>query len=223
MPVPLLAWLAGCALASAPEPALPPVDAGPPCIACRVQPIDPASGFSTQQWTALRKGGSVVGMPERSASTEDLSAHSIASSLVARPPSEVWAVLTDFERWPQFMPLINHTQVEKRDGAKLWVQQKFSVWFYPMRHTTVYTLEPDEGRVAWQLDPDAPHDLAASEGHWELTPVDGGQATLITYDAKIKAGRAVPDWLERKLRERSLNQMLDGLRGEVLKRYPGAS
>ena len=39
------------------------------------------------------------------------------ASLVHRPPREVWAVLTDFERWPEFMPLVNETHVERREGA----------------------------------------------------------------------------------------------------------
>jgi ribosome-associated toxin RatA of RatAB toxin-antitoxin module len=218
MPLPV-AWLA-CALASVqPAASLPPVGAAP-CIACRGPVTDPSSAFSPQDWSALQGGGVLHSTSQRSESRDDLSASSTAASLVPRPPSEVWAVLTDFERWPEFMPLLRETRVERRQGAKLWVAQKFRVLLYPMRHTTVYQLEPNAGRLDWRLDLEEPHDIAASEGHWELVAVDGGRATLVRYEAKMSAGRAVPEFLERMLRERSLAQMLDGLRSEVLRRHP---
>jgi coenzyme Q-binding protein COQ10 len=220
MPAPLLVWLAACSFASAADRDLPPVSAAP-CIACRAPAPDLRSAFSPQDWETLEEGGVLRATPQRSESAEAASASSTASSLVHRPPRDVWAVLTDFERWPEFMPLLRETRVERREGAKLWVAQRFSVLFYPMRHTTVYELEPSGGRLAWRLDPSEPHDLAASEGHWELVAVDGGQATLVRYEAKIAAGRAVPEFLERMLRERALGQMLDGLRSEVLRRFPG--
>jgi ribosome-associated toxin RatA of RatAB toxin-antitoxin module len=219
MSAPLLVWLAACTLASAAERDLPPVGAAP-CIACRAAAPDPKSAFSPRDWAALEEGDVLRATPKRSESADDRAASSSAASLVRRPPREVWAVLTDFERWPEFMPLLRETHVERREGAKLWVAQKFRVLFYPMRHTTVYQLEPGDGRLAWRLDPDAPHDLAASEGHWQLIAVDGGRATLVRYEATISAGRAVPEFLERMLRERSLGQLLDGLRGEVLRRFP---
>lgn len=220
MPSPWLAWLAACAVASAGEPNLPPVGAAAPCIACRGPVTDPRAGFSAQDWEALEEGSVWHATAARDRSAEDLSAETAAASLVQRAPRDVWAVLTDFEHWPEFMPLLDSTHVEKREGAQLWVEQKFSVLLYPMRHTTVYELEPNDGRLAWRLDLRAPHDIAASEGHWDLLSVDGGKATLVRYAAKMSSGRAVPEFVERMLRERSLRQMLEGLRGEVLRRYP---
>jgi hypothetical protein len=219
MPSPLFVWLASCALASAGEPNLPPVGAAP-CIACRAPESDPRASFSVEDWAALEEGGVWHAPGETTRSADDLSADTIAASLVRRPPREVWAVLTDFERWPEFMPLLRATHVERREGPRLWVEQRFRVLLYPMRHTTVYQLEPSDGRLAWQLDLDSPHDIAASEGHWELVSVDGGRATLVRYQARMSSGRAVPAFVERMLRERSLAQMLEGLRSEVLRRYP---
>ena len=36
----------------------------------------------------------------------------------------------------------------------------------------------------------------------------------------MSAGRAVPEFVERMLRERSLEQLISSLRGEVVRRYP---
>ncbi|MFI5314449.1 MAG: SRPBCC family protein [Myxococcota bacterium] len=219
MPAPLLAWAAACAFASAAEPNLPPVGAAP-CIACRAPAADPRSAFSAQDWAALEDGNVWRAPSPRSKPEDDGSASSTAASLVRRPPSEVWAVLTDFERWPEFMPLLHETHVERREGSKLWVAQRFSLFFYPMRHTTVYQLEPGAGRLAWRLDAESPHDIEGSEGHWALIAVDGGRATLVRYEATLRPGRTVPAFLERMLRDRTLDQMLAGLRSEVLRRFP---
>ncbi|HTO69410.1 MAG TPA: SRPBCC family protein [Myxococcota bacterium] len=217
MPSPLAAWLAACLAAAAPARPLPPVSSASPCVACRGPELDPRAAFSAADWAALEGGGVWRAEP---AAADAGAVHSLAASLVARPPSEVWSVLTDFERWPQFMPLLRETRVERREGDELWVAQKYRIWLYPLQHRTVYTLAADEGRLDWRLDTSTPHDIAASAGHWELVPVDGGRATLLRYDATMTAGRGVPAFLERMLRERSLAQMLDGLRREVLRRFP---
>jgi carbon monoxide dehydrogenase subunit G len=225
MVTPLAAWLAACLAAAAPARPLPadlplPAVGAAPCIACRAPEVDPHTAFTEADWAALEHGAVLREEPPALRPAGDLSASSSAESLVERTPQEVWSVLTDFERWPEFMPLVHETRVERREGPSLWVAQKYRVWLYPMQHTTVYKLAPDEGRLEWQLDPSAPHDIAASAGHWELLAVNGGRATLLRYQATVNAGRAVPAFLERMLRDRALQQMLDGLRREVLRRFP---
>jgi coenzyme Q-binding protein COQ10 len=221
MLAPVLVWVAACGIALAPEPATPPVGTAPPCIACRAPAPDPKALFSEADWATLESGAVLRQDLGRDSSGPSPVAGQGAASLVPRPPREVWAVLTDFERWPEFMPLVNKTRVERREGwSRLWVAQNYSVLWYPLRHTTVYELEPGDGRLSWHLDPQEPHDIASSEGSWQLVAVDDGHATVVRYQSHISAGRAVPEFLERRLRERSLVQMLAGLRDAVLHRYP---
>ena len=132
----------------------------------------------------------------------------------------MWSVLTDFERWPDFMPLIDGTRVERRLGAKAWVEQHYSVMLVPLSHTTIYDLAPRDGRLSWSLDEDAHHDIASSRGAWTLVPIADGRETLVRYDARMSAGRVVPEFVQQMLRERSLDELLAGLRTEVLHRYP---
>ena len=219
MLAPVLLWVAACALALAPEPATPPVGSAP-CIACRAPVPDPKALFSSADWTTLESGAVLhqdLGRDESGASPV---AGQGGASLVHRPPREVWAVLTDFEHWPEFMPLVNETHVERREGATLWVAQHYSVMWYPLRHTTVYELDPADGRLSWHLDLEQPHDIASSEGAWQLVAVDQGRATVVRYQSRIGAGRSVPEFLERRLRERSVIQMMSALRDAVERRYP---
>jgi len=218
MLAPVLLWVAACGIALEPEPATPAVDAAP-CIACRAP--DAKTLFSAADWTLLESGSVVRQDLGRAASETNLAAGQGGASLVHRPPREVWAVLTDFERWPEFMPLVDKTHVERREGGnKLWVAQNYSVMWYPMRHTTVYELDPVDGRLSWHLDLEQPHDIASSEGTWQLVAVDEGRATVVRYQSRISAGRAVPEFIERRLRERSVIQMMSALRDAVQRRYP---
>jgi coenzyme Q-binding protein COQ10 len=220
MLAPVLLWVAACGVALAPEPATPPVSSAPPCIACRAPVLDAKALFSDTDWASLESGAVLHEDLGRDASGPSPVAGQGGASLVPRPPREVWAVLTDFERWPEFMPLVNETRVERRAGATFWVAQHFSVMWYPLRHTTVYELDPADGRLSWHLDLDEPHDIASSEGSWQLVAVDDGRATVVRYQSRIGAGRAVPEFLEHRLRERSLTQMLSALRDAVQRRYP---
>jgi carbon monoxide dehydrogenase subunit G len=216
--------LAACSVALA-EPDAPPSEATPPvgaapCIACLAPVAEPAALYSIEDWTALQEGAVLRQPVVLDAEPNDASGATRAESLIRRPPANVWTVLIDFERWPEFMPLIDATRVGQRVGAKLWVEQRFSIMLMPFGHTTIYELEPRDGRLAWSLDEAAPHDIAGSRGAWELVPLGAGNETLVRYDARISAGRAVPEFVERMLRDRSLEQMLAGLRAEVMRRYP---
>lgn len=216
--------LAACSVALAapdapPAEATPPVGAAP-CIACRAPVAEPAALFSVEDWTALQEGAVLRQPVALEDEPNDASGATRAESLIGRPPANVWTVLTDFERWPEFMPLIDGTRIGRRAGAKLWVEQRYSIMLMPFGHTTIYELDPRDGRLLWNLDEAAPHDIAGSRGAWALVPIGGGQQTLVRYDARMSAGRAVPEFVERMLRDRSLEQMLAGLRAEVLRRFP---
>jgi len=217
MASPLL-WLAACALAAAAPEATPPVSAAP-CIACRAPAVELHDAFSETEWVAL-EDGEVLRDDSAARSEADLAGGARAESLIARSPAQVWSVLTDFERWPDFMPLVEKTQVARREGPRLWVAQQFSILFVSMGHTTIYDLDTRDGRLSWHLDDALPHDIASSQGSWQLLAVDGGHETLVRYAAEMRAGRGVPDFVESWLRERSLEKLLTSLRGEVLRRYP---
>ena len=213
----LLLALGSTALAA--DDATPPVGAAP-CVACRAPAVDPAELYTPEEWVALRDGDVLRKDGARQSTRDDLEGATRAASLIPRPPAQVWAVLTDFERWPEFMPLIDETRVGQRDGPQLRVEQRYKILFVSLAHTTIYDLAPGEGRLSWRLDEEAPHDIAASRGEWELVPIASGRETLVRYDAKMSAGRAVPEFVERMLRGRSLSQLLAGLRTEVARRYP---
>ncbi|MCP4004094.1 MAG: hypothetical protein GY725_07860 [bacterium] len=183
------------------------------CIACRATTPEPRTLFSPGDWQALADG-EIVRESDVSSDTEALSR---AAGVIPQPPAAVWASLTDFESWPRFMPHITSTEITQRNGDRMWVHQEFKVWMVGMQHTTIYELTPTTGRLGWKLDLDREHDIAASEGHWQLVPLDEGRKTLVRYSAKMDSGRSVPGFVEDLLLKRSLSNLITSLRDEVMR------
>ncbi len=190
-----------------------------PCIACAL-PVERLENLvSSHELEQLRDGQILVVEEERDGGEGSAKGRTRASALVGRPPDAVWSTLTDFESWPGFMPLIDATEIARREGDQVWVRQRFSVMFVDLRHTSIYTLAPRAGEIRWALDKDEPADIASSEGTWRLLPVDGGTATLVLYRASMSSGRAVPGFVQDMLMRRSLRALLGNLRTEVERRH----
>ena len=190
------------------------------CIACERSLPNPRALYSPSDWQALERGSILLAKEDELSTRGSEAAHdSSASGLIRHAPQQVWAVLTDFEAWPKFMPHITRTRVTRKDGSRTWVRQNYRVVFFGMQHTTVYTLEPRFGELSWSLDLTEKHDIKSSEGHWQLIPANKGNETLIRYAAEMDAGRSVPDSIEGMLKRRSLAKLIANLRREVNRRY----
>ncbi len=210
----VLALLAFVPPALRAEPRVPPVGA-PGCVGCLGNVAEVRELYSPDEWEKLAGGAILI----RDEPQESGPGATRAVGLLAHPPEQVWSVLTDFERWPEFMPLITRTEVVRRDGSRVWVRQQYRVVARTLAHTTIYDLARARGQLAWALDREAEHDIATSEGRWAFVPLDGGRRTLVRYRAVMDAGRAVPDFVETLLRGTSLRRMIGSLRDETARRY----
>ncbi|MBW2279339.1 MAG: SRPBCC family protein [Deltaproteobacteria bacterium] len=209
-------WLVLAASGAAP---MPDVGAPSPCIACAVPVARLEDLVSSSELDQLREGQILVAEDERKSGEASANGKTRAAALVRRAPDAVWSTLTDFESWPGFMPLIDSTEIARREGDQVWVRQRFSVMFVGMGHTSVYDLAPRAGEIRWALDDEEPADIVSSTGTWRLVPVDGGKATLVRYRASMSSGRAVPEFVQDMLMKRSLRALLGNLRTEVERRY----
>jgi carbon monoxide dehydrogenase subunit G len=197
--------------------ALPDVGAAG-CVCCGPDAATARDLVASEEWLQLRDGRVLKNKSERVATAGSLQGAANASSLLAYPPDQVWAVLTDFESWPGFMPHVTATEVTQREGRRQWVQQSFRILMTPMRHTTIYELDPVHGKLSWELDLQQAHDIAGSTGNWQLAPVDGGRSTLLRYASSLDSGREVPAFVERMLFERSIDELFKSLRSELARR-----
>ncbi len=223
MPRPLLV-LAGAGLLALPGLGRGEDAAGAPdCIACRV-PLGQARGaYSPEAWRRL-EAGEVLTAADRLAEVDRGARRALTgTALVPAPPERVWAVLTDWESYPGFMPNVAETKLRRVEGSRAWIAQHLRVFFTSIRYGSVWTMEPELGVARFALDPTLPHDIAANEGSWRLSPVERGEATLLEYSAHVDTGRPVPRLVEELLVRRSLPRVLRGVRHEVQRRekHPG--
>ncbi len=208
----------GPVAASAQDSELPDVAAPSPCVACAVPVTSLGNLFSGEELDRLRGGEVLISEEQRKTGAASSRGSTRAAALVRRSPREVWETLTDFESWPGFMPLIEGTEIARREGDQIWVRQRFSVMFVDMRHTSVYDLAPRAGELRWALDKEEPADIEASAGRWRLVPIGDGTSTLVRYEAEMSSGRLVPDFVQDMLMRRSLRGLLGSLREETERR-----
>ncbi len=206
------------AMAGQLRPALP--DVASACIACGAAAPRAEELLQSDLWESLRGGQVLKRRGERAVGPESLVTVNRAFGWIAHPPERVWDVLTSFEDWPSFMPLVTETDVLSREGGSYHVRQRYRVLLASLQHTTIYEPDAAGGRLAWRLDPSQPHDIAGTRGAWQLAAVDGGRATLVAYTSSVDTGRDVPAFVEKMLVDRSLSVLFDQIREEVERRNP---
>ena len=92
------------------------------------------------------------------------------SALTTRAPAEVFALITDIESYPQFLPWCTRAQVESRTESEMVATLGVRQGALQGEFTTRNTLEPPH-RIRMQL---LSGPFRRLEGEWLLTPVEGG-------------------------------------------------
>jgi hypothetical protein len=153
-----------------------------------------------------------------------------ATALFAATPTEVWAVLTDFEGWVTSMPSTDTAVVVAREGSgRTLLYLRYVLPLIAPRDTLVEMTEhPDvEGRwlLSWQIAPEArdwlrpvPEGvvrLRLNEGLWQLEARDGGRSTFVTYQLLSTLGGGVPPFFERQASALGVPRTFEALRTAV--------
>ena len=188
----------------------------PPCVACRHDGTS-APRYSADERAAL-DAGEVVVSDATAESSGDARATVRAAAIIHQPPALVWQTLIDFPARARWQADTKEARVVRADRDRVWVAQHVRLFLVDIRFTVINTLDPERGVLSWVLDDSAEHDIANTTGSWRLTPLADGRSTLLTYQAAVDSGRAVPGFVERYLTKRSLPNLLGTLRAEVERR-----
>ncbi|HTK30260.1 MAG TPA: SRPBCC family protein [Vicinamibacterales bacterium] len=137
----------------------------------------------------------------------------VARFLVDRPPAAAWAVLTDYERIPRFMPDVRTSIVRERAPGRAVVEQEAvsSVMVFSKRVHLV--LDIDEQPDALVFTDECGSSFVRYEGAWRLS--DQGGRTAITYELTAQPSFDVPSFLLKRLLRRDSSQMIERLRREI--------
>lgn len=147
------------------------------------------------------------------------------------PPARLFAVITDYDRFAEFVPYVTRSQVVRREAGLRRVSQHLRFpgpvadrHYVIESRDSVTSSPPERWRVEWRLVPEtalpepgekgiAP---AAFTGYWELTPIAGGAATNAIYSLHFDPGGALPAWLVTFAMNRYLPRVIDAVRARAI-------
>ena len=134
---------------------------------------------------------------------------------VAAPPEACWAVLLDFEAWPDWQPALQSAAVRERDeeGRGILVEFTADAVVRRLRYVARYHHDAPR-RLWWEL---VEGDVKAGGGEFLLEPLDGdgGGRTRATYRLETDLGFRVPGPLLRKGTELLMGGVVRGLEQRV--------
>lgn len=98
---------------------------------------------------------------------------------IAAPPEQVWRVLTNYERFPDFLTSVAACKILERDGNRTLVerQDRRKIGWMPIKICLVTeNLEHPRDRIDYRL---IKGNLDSMEGSWQLTPVEASTPTTL--------------------------------------------
>ena len=127
--------------------------------------------------------------------------------VINTPVEKVFAVIKDYERYPEFLPEVKSTRISNRQGDEVDVQYEVDV-LKKIRYTLRLKEEPPS-RISWTfVEGELMRD---NRGHWLLEDLGGGK-TRATYNIEIKLGPLVPKSIVNVLVDSSLPKMLEAFK-----------
>lgn len=126
------------------------------------------------------------------------------SIIVEVTPEQLFDVIADYEKYPEFLPEVKAAKVAFGSGSikevAYQVDIKAKVIAYTLRHTA------DRPRkLSWTMLKGEM--MKSNDGTWTLEP-DGKGGTQATYSIDLKLSSLVPSFIEKALAEQSLPSLL---------------
>ena len=140
----------------------------------------------------------------------------VARFHVARPRDVALAVLTDYERIPQFMPGVETSIVVERAPGRAVVVQEATSRFMLFKKRVHLRLEVNEAADSLAFRDRCGKSFTRYSGEWRLSDVRGG--TDIAYTLMAQPAFDVPEFVLKRLLARDSGVMIEGLRREIERR-----
>jgi ribosome-associated toxin RatA of RatAB toxin-antitoxin module len=132
------------------------------------------------------------------------------SIVINAPPDKCFDVITDYERYPEFLPEVKKTRTLNRRGNECDVQYEAEV--VKRIKYTVHLKEERPTRVSWTyIDGDFMRD---NTGGWVLEDLGDGK-TKATYTVEITLGPLVPKSIINALVDTSLPKLLENFKKRI--------
>jgi coenzyme Q-binding protein COQ10 len=125
------------------------------------------------------------------------------SVVIEAPIADVFAIITDYERYPEFLPDMKEVRViDRHDGVAL---VRFEIELVMRLSYTLRLVEDAPTRIAWTLE--EAKMMEENVGGWTL--VEDGPNTRATYALDVKLRGLIPKSVSNRLMGTTLPQTLD--------------
>jgi ribosome-associated toxin RatA of RatAB toxin-antitoxin module len=145
---------------------------------------------------------------------EDQGVYSVTARFdVPQPPPAAFAVLTDYERIPRFMPGLETSVVLERRADRVLIKQEAVSRLMLFSKRVHLVLEIVEEHDTLRFRDRSGQSFVRYEGQWRICKDAGG--TSIWYELTAQPAFSVPDFVLKRLLKRDSAQMIDSLRREI--------
>jgi len=178
--------------------------------------------------TAALMAGIVLSVPMNAGDGRQVSAreakgvyHVAATFEVPQSIATAYAVLTDYEQVPRFMPDIRTSIVRERTPERVLVEQEAVARLMLFAKTVHLLLEVHETPGAIRFRDTSGKSFSHYEGGWTVSALahpTPSRHTLIAYTLTAKPAFSVPEFMLTRLLKRDAGRMIDGLRAEMATR-----
>ena len=139
------------------------------------------------------------------------------SIVIDVPPEKFFEVVTDYEKYAEFLPEVKKVKVEAGQGAikevTYTVDIKAKVINYTLKHTA-----DRPARMTWTMIKGEM--MKGNDGSWTLKPAANG-GTEATYSIDLKLSALVPGFIEKVLAEQQLPGLLANFKARAEKLHGG--
>lgn len=139
-----------------------------------------------------------------------------ASIDIEAKPATVWAVISDCDRAPKFVPNMESCRIVDRDPRDRWQVREtlLNITLLP-RIRSLSRLEFDKDRRI-TFKQAGGGDMRIAEGEWRVEPLARGKATRLRYDAVLALNMAVPHFLVENIANRDVPALMKNIERDSL-------
>jgi ribosome-associated toxin RatA of RatAB toxin-antitoxin module len=140
--------------------------------------------------------------------------HAEGSIDVQATPKQIMEVIADFESYPEWVGNLEEVEVLRRDryGRGSLVAFRLRTPVLSAEYTLAYRYAARAAGVSWTYEEGTLDDLS---GSYELEPLDGEDATRVTYRLDVELGMRLPGLVTRQAAKQIVRSALNDLKRRV--------
>jgi ribosome-associated toxin RatA of RatAB toxin-antitoxin module len=177
-------------------------------------PVTAIEQLSLEEQTALENGDILV---------TGTQGQYLARMVVNASVDDLWAVLTDYNNFTEFLPNIVSSEVIEFEGDNYLVEQvsQQRVLFFNIKSRLLTeNIQTEKQRIDFHL---IDGDLSQFQGYWKIepiaNPIEGEDPQLlVTQSVEVQPERGTPENLFYDIFENALEKTLTAIRDEVDRR-----